>query len=222
MRVLIFALNNHRFSFQLPSITHQFYSLCHRKQTTEPKIMSINRIILIILIIYSLQPPLISAIVYRKNISRDNFAITQINGIASVRVKLPTTATTSLPSTVPLKKVVLNDKKPINNRRKFINDDYFTSTTDDSPWPVPVVYSSSGVPIQTNLNILRPPSLLNYLGYPQEESPQHQFLSPFGNEQKKGMPLYWGLRGYGLYSYSAVNDLHNNQPIGNYKYVREY
>lgn len=35
-------------------------------------------------------------------------------------------------------------------------------------------------------------------------------------------PQFWGIRGYGLYSFSAGNDLHNNLPNGRYKVERDF
>ncbi|XP_037030863.1 myb-like protein D [Bradysia coprophila] len=35
-------------------------------------------------------------------------------------------------------------------------------------------------------------------------------------------PHFWGIRGYGLYSYAAGNDLHNNLPNGRYKVERDF
>ncbi|KAJ6638278.1 hypothetical protein Bhyg_11012 [Pseudolycoriella hygida] len=35
-------------------------------------------------------------------------------------------------------------------------------------------------------------------------------------------PHFWGIRGYGLYSFAAGNDLHNNQPNGAYKIERDF
>lgn len=35
-------------------------------------------------------------------------------------------------------------------------------------------------------------------------------------------PHFWGIRGYGLYSFAAGNDLHNNLPNGRYKVERDF
>lgn len=35
-------------------------------------------------------------------------------------------------------------------------------------------------------------------------------------------PHFWGIRGYGLYSFAAGNDLHNNLPNGGYKVERDF
>lgn len=57
---------------------------------------------------------------------------------------------------------------------------------------------------------------------------QHKSLDPvllqlmFTHESILPQPHFWGIRGYGLYSFAAGNDLHNNLPNGGYKVERDF
>lgn len=110
--------------------------------------------------------------------------------------------------------------KPVMTRRKYINDDYFSSADDSNfvdPWRT---LNPARSPAAATNNLVQQNPLLQIL-LAQNVENSHKFLAPFG-KPRVFMPLYWGLSGYGLYSYSAGNDLHNNQPTGSYKYVREH
>lgn len=127
-----------------------------------------------------------------------------------------------LPTTTSPTKPVRINLNPVITKRKYINDDYFSTADENSfvdPWHTSLS-PSKPAPIRQNTNGLEN-SLLQQLLWSKNLENSHKFMSPFG-EPKALMPLYWGLSGYGHYSYAAGNDLHNNQPIGNYKHVRYY
>lgn len=46
-------------------------------------------------------------------------------------------------------------------------------------------------------------------------------LSHYGSPSIQNRPHFWGISGYGLYSYGAGNDLHNNLPNSRYKVERD-
>lgn len=148
--------------------------------------------------IYSIPPAV--GIVYRvKPVPTARLQISTTELLHQRTSTHPPTTTTKVPTTIRGNDLL---------KRKYINDDYF-SATDDLPFvdPWKTVYPAKTFPQPFD-------SLLQLFWQ------QHQ-----GNSQKfanYAKPIHWGLSGYGLYSYSAGNDLHNNQPIGSYKHVRGY
>lgn len=170
-----------------------------------------DKILRIVLLIISFTYPA-TGIVFRVK-SKNNIA--SLHRIPTERPPTrPIYPTTSSTTTTP----ELN-QSPVISKRKYINEDYFHPSDDSitDPW------QTSYPPVRTSIleGSHQPPNPLLQLLWSHNLGNFHKFSSPFG-QPRVVMPLYWGLSGYGLYSYAAGNDLHNNQPRGSYKHVREY
>lgn len=127
-------------------------------------------------------------------------------------VQVPPTTTLSPPT--PTTK---HSRTQVITKRKYLSD-YFSSTDDSFVDPWQSLYPVAQAPIAIN-GISQQNYLLKHL-QAQNLQGSYNYLYPFAGP-KVFTPLYWGLSGYGLYSYSAGNDLHNNQPMGSYKFVRD-
>ena len=156
------------------------------------------------------------SILFLPSVSPIVFKVKARNSTATLEV-LPTTSSSTSPPTTSSVAPTPHPPKPEITRRRYINDDYFSTLGDlplSDPWQTQYLKRDPFL----RAPVIEPNPLLQLLlAHNGRGVPKNQSERP-----RRVMPLYWGLAGYGLYSYSAGNDLHNNQPIGVYKHVKEY